>query len=505
MRLTVGPFNRVEGDLEVSLELAEGRVAEAWVASPLYRGFEQILRGKDPFDALVFVPRICGICSVSQSAAAAAALRAAMGLAVPPNGARAANLLLACENLADHLTHFYLFFMPDFARAAYAGRPWFERAAARFRAAVGAAPPRLPGGERGAAAAQMLPARAVFMRLAGLLGGKWPHTLSLQPGGSARAVTAAEKLRIHALLREFRAWLEASLFGDTLEAFAALDGSAALWAWADERRGGDLRLFLEIARDLELERLGRAGGLFMSVGAYAAGCDGGARGGRAPPGGGHLFAPGVWSAADGAVRPFDPADVTEDISHAWLDGPSSPAPPFDGHTLPAARKEGAYTWCKAPRWQGRVVECGALARQAVAGHPLARDLVAGGAGSVLARVVARLLEIARVLPEMERWARALVPGEPFCSHGAMPDEARGVGLVEAARGALGHWLVVRDGRIANYQVVAPTTWNFSPRDAAGTAGALEQALAGTPAAGAGAPAVQHVVRSFDPCMVCTVH
>jgi len=126
---------------------------------------------------------------------------------------------------------------------------------------------------------------------------------------------------------------------------------------------------------------------------------------------------------------------------------------------------------------------------------------------VAARVVARLLEIARTLPEMERWALALAPAEPFCAQFDLPDEAQGVGLVEAARGALGHWLTIRGGRIARYQIVAPTTWNFSPRDAGGTPGALEQALTGIEmGAGPHTPAiVQHVVRSFDPCMVCTVH
>ncbi|HNQ75837.1 MAG TPA: nickel-dependent hydrogenase large subunit, partial [Pseudothauera hydrothermalis] len=148
----------------------------------------------------------------------------------------------------------------------------------------------------------------------------------------------------------------------------------------------------------------------------------------------------------------------------------------------------------------------ALARQMVDGHPLARDLVAREGGSVRARVLCRLLELARVLPAMESWVHALRPGEPFCAHGPLPDEATGCGLVEAARGALGHWLVIRHGRIASYQIIAPTTWNFSPRDAAGTPGALEQALVGLPVDDARVPlAVQHVVRSFDPCMVCTVH
>jgi Ni,Fe-hydrogenase I large subunit len=154
-----------------------------------------------------------------------------------------------------------------------------------------------------------------------------------------------------------------------------------------------------------------------------------------------------------------------------------------------------------------VVETGALARQMVAGQPLLRALVAADGGSVLARVVARLLELALVVPAMERWVRALTPGEAFCSPWQLPDQASAVGLVEAARGALGHWLRIERGKIAGYQIIAPTTWNFSPRDAAGVPGALEQALVGLPVGeGESVPlAVQHVVRSFDPCMVCTVH
>ncbi|HIJ63866.1 MAG TPA: HupV protein, partial [Rhodospirillaceae bacterium] len=120
-RLVIGPFNRVEGDLEVRLDLADGRVAAAYVTAPLYRGFERMLIGRPPSDALVITPRICGICSLAQGTAAARALASAAGLTPPVNGRRMADLLLACENAADHLTHFYLFFMPDFARAGYGG------------------------------------------------------------------------------------------------------------------------------------------------------------------------------------------------------------------------------------------------------------------------------------------------------------------------------------------------------------------------------------------------
>ncbi len=480
IRRVLGPFNRVEGDLEVTLDFDGGKVVAAYVNSPLYRGFEQILQGKVPADALVLVPRICGICSVAQSAAAALALADAAGIAPPPNGRHAANLTLAAENLADHFTHFYLFFMPDFAREEYRSRRWYHGAAERFRATVGSA------------ANEVLPARAGFMQCMGLLAGKWPHTLAVQPGGSTRPLQSSEIFRLHRILREFRGFLERTTFGGPLEEFAALASRAGLEAWRGKAPAGDLRFFLAIADDLDLWRLGPGTERYLSYGCYALEE-------------GRLFAPGIWHR--GRLEALDVGAITEDTAHSWYAAIGHPQHPADGGTVPVADKEGAYSWCKSPRLDGQVVETGALARQAVAGHPLVRDLLATGGGSVAARVIARLLEIAVVLPQMEAWLDRIVPGEPWCATAQPADETSGVGLVEAARGSLGHWLAVRRGRIHNYQIIAPTTWNFSPRDAGGQPGVLEQALQGLPAS-AGDPlpaAIHHVVRSFDPCMVCTVH
>ena len=119
--LLVGPFNRVEGDLEIRLDVTDGKVSAAYTNSPLFRGFERILLGKPPTEALTITPRICGICSISQSAAAARALADAAGATPAPEGEKTAALLHAVENLADHVTHFNMFFMPDFARPDYAG------------------------------------------------------------------------------------------------------------------------------------------------------------------------------------------------------------------------------------------------------------------------------------------------------------------------------------------------------------------------------------------------
>jgi hydrogenase large subunit len=184
------------------------------------------------------------------------------------------------------------------------------------------------------------------------------------------------------------------------------------------------------------------------------------------------------------------------------------ARPGLGETWPDAKKAGAYSWAKAPRLGGKAVEVGALARQYVADDPLIGDLVVRANGSsVFGRVVARLLELAKTVLATESWVDDIRLKQPFCVSSAVPAEGAGTGLIEAARGALGHWLVVKDGAILRYQIIAPTTWNFSPRDQDGQAGPLEQALTGLDvgALGAKSPLVQHVVRSFDPCMVCTAH
>ena len=479
-RRILGPFNRVEGDLEVQVEVEDGIITRAWVNSPLFRGFEQMLHGKVPQDALVYTPRICGICSISQSVAAAQALAECQGITPQANGELATNLILATENLADHLTHFYLFFMPDFARDTYRQRNWFSEIQPRFKA------------QSGQAASAVLKARAEFLHITGLLAGKWPHSLAIQPGGTTRPLEGQEKVRLLTHIHSFRAFLEQTLFGGELEQVAELNDEDALRQWTEQHPQADFSRFLMLADDLALHDSGRASDNFLSYGAYRQDNK-------------HFFRRGVWH--NGKAADFDPAQIREDVSHSWMGVQNEPKHPFQGSTIADNDETHGYSWCKAPRLDGQVMEVGALARQVVDGQPLIRQLVQQNGGNVRNRVIARLLELARVVPQMEQWARQLQPREAFCHSRPMPEEAQGAGLVEAARGSLGHWLRIQNGHILNYQIIAPTTWNFSPRDGGERPGALELALEGTPVGDEShvPVAIQHIIRSFDPCMVCTVH
>ncbi|MEH6472950.1 MAG: nickel-dependent hydrogenase large subunit [Halopseudomonas sp.] len=479
-KLIVGPFNRVEGDLEVKLDIAGGQVEQAWVNCTLYRGFEQMLRGKRPEDALIYVPRICGICSVSQSVASAKALAELAGASAPRNGQLATNLILGCENITDHLTHFYLFFMPDFARQSYADNAWFGDVESRFKAV------------KGTGSRDFLPARAAFLHMMGILAGKWPHSLAIQPGGVSKPVQSQERLQLISMIQGLRRFLEQVAFGDRLESVSELDSADALMRWAQDHRDSDFGRFLMLGDRLRLDQLGQGGDRFMSYGNY-------------PLDGAPLYRSGVWHA--GQIMALDNQQILEDVSHSWMAPSPQPLAPLDGETLPDLSNPDGYSWCKAPRLNGHTVEVGALARQLIDRQPLAQSLVAEAGANVYSREVMRLLEAARTLLAMESWARQLQPGEPFYQPVEIPDHGIGVGMIEAARGSLGHWLQVKDGRIHNYQIIAPTTWNFSPRDQQQQPGPLEQALQGTPVVtGETDPvSVQHVVRSFDPCMVCTVH
>ncbi|MCJ7605751.1 MAG: nickel-dependent hydrogenase large subunit, partial [Dehalococcoidales bacterium] len=216
---------------------------------------------------------------------------------------------------------------------------------------------------------------------------------------------------------------------------------------------------------------------------------------------------------------LDTNKITEQVRHSWYEDSTSNLHPSGGDTKPQYGKDGAYSWTKAPRYDGKVYEVGPLARVAVTyakGDPKMQDMVNGALKalnatpaalfSVLGRHLGRALSAKFITDQLEGWALSLKPGEPAYVEYELPDEAKGMGIIEGSRGALGHWIEIKDKKIANYQCVVPTTWNISPMDDNGQHGPIEQALIGTAVKDEANPfEIVRIIRAFDPCLACSIH
>ena len=487
------PFNRVEGDLEVSIEVTDGRITDAWSAGTLYRGFENLMKGRGALDGLVMTPRICGICSTTHLAAAARALDTIAGLTPPDNAVRVRNIALMVEHMQSDVRQSVLMYMTDFAHAAHAGHPLYADALRRYAPAAGSS------------AIDTIRETKRLLEVVAMLGGQWPHSSFMVPGGIAFAPSQADLLQCLQVVRGYRAWYERRVLGCPLERWREVDSRVALDAWLDEsatHRDSETGFLLRFGREAGLDAIGGGPNAFLSYGSLDLPQETEV---VAPTG--QLVAAGF--ARGATVAAFDAARVAEDVSHAWYRDHGALHPAV-GETDPYASAQAgrAYSWIKAPRYDDQVVETGPLAEAVINGRPLFIDLVAAGKASALARQLARLTRPATLLPAVEVWLQELLAaqGAPVVAgDGHIPD-GEGAGLVQAARGALGHWVRIENGRIARYQVITPTAWNGSPRDSTGRRGAWEEAIVGTPVADPDNPIeAGHVIRSFDPCLVCAVH
>lgn len=231
-----------------------------------------------------------------------------------------------------------------------------------------------------------------------------------------------------------------------------------------------------------------------------------------------LLLQGTTSAIDLKHNALDPSKIAEYVKNSWYKSKSG-LHPSQGETDPDFTKADAYSWLKAPRYDGKVYEVGPLAHMVVSyvgGEPTVRSLVdstlahfkAGPQAlfSVLGRHAARALECKFIADSMVNWLLELKPGEPVCAEYTRPTEGKGMGLWNAPRGALGHWIEIEEGKIKNYQCVVPSTWNLSPRDDQGQPGPVEQAITGTKIRDESNPfEIVRIVRAFDPCIACAVH
>ncbi len=509
--LDISPVGRVEGDLDVRVDVADGVVVDAWTRAELFRGLEVILRGKDPQAGLIVTPRACGICGASHLTCAAWALDTAWQTEVPRNAILARNLGQIAESLQSIARHNYGLFLIDFTNQKYAKSKFYAEAVRRWAPYTG----------KHYEIGVTMSGRPV--EIYALFGGQWPHSSYMVPGGVMCAPTLTDVTRAWSILEHFRRnWMEPVLLGCSLDRYEQIKSYDDFMAWMDEKpehAESDLGLYWRMGRDIGLDKFGRGCGKFLSWG-YMPHEDKYVKPtieGRAAT---VIRKAGIYDAERGVHLPADHGATREDSSHAWYDEVGS-VHPFDRVTTPSVKNTpdfaGKYSWSTAVKHaeHGRL-ETGALARQLVVGGTqgepwqitdgLFLDMYKKmGGPSVLLRHLARLHEVVWLYREAERELRAFRLNEPWYIKPRERD-GRGWGATEAARGALCHWIDVEGGKIKNYQIVAPTTWNVGPRAENGVRGPIEEALIGTPIANPSDPVeVGHVARSYDSCLVCTVH
>ncbi len=489
------PLNRVEGDLEIRVEVDNGSVVEAWSTGTMFRGFEMMMRGRGALDGLVVTPRICGICSITHLTAAVEALDAIAGAVPPDNARRLRNLALMTENMQSDVRQAILMFMVDFAnQEAYREHPLGEEALKRYAPL------------EGRAAVEVIRETKRLVQVVGIIGGQWPHTSFMVPGGVTSMPEISKILQCRIITERFRSWYERSILGCPLERWHEVQSLSDLAIWLDEKkshRESEVGFFIRFSKIAGLSSLGKGHNRFLSYGSFPLPENTAVRGH-----GGRLVRSG-W--ADGTqVFEFDPSKITEDISHAWFEQGSEPRHPFESETKPYASGQSGrqYSWVKAPRYDGEAAETGPLAEMVIGGNPFFQEMVAQDGANIFARELARLVRPAYMLPYMKIWLDELLVerNSNFYNPVKRIPDGEGAGLIQAARGALGHWVKIEDERITHYQVITPTSWNGSPRDGRGVRGAWEEALIGTPVKDINNPVeAGHVIRSFDPCLVCAVH
>ena len=554
-RLVIDPITRIEGHLRIEAEIKDGKVVDAYSSGTMVRLIEEILKGRDPRDAWAFVGRVCGVCTTVHSLASVRAVEDALGITIPPNAEMVRNLMEAAQYMQDHVVHFYHLHALDWVDVVSALKADPEQTSiiqksisnhalsspGYFRDVQNRIKKFVESGQLGIFAngywghpAYKLPPEVNLLGVAHYLealewqkeivkihtifGGKNPHPNYLV-GGMACAINTNEVNAINAeRLAMVKRLLEgAQRFVNNVYIPDVLAVAPFYLEWGGI--GGGLSNYLAYG-DLPTRGYG-------DVSSFK-------------------FPRGIILDRDLSrvheVDAKDPEQIKEYIKHSWYeysdgddegkfpwDGESKmnytgPNPPYDHLNV-----DGKYSWVKTPRWKGKPMEVGPLSRVLVgyaSGIPEYKeqvdavlsllDVPATALFSTLGRTAARAIETKlmanwsfefydQLINNIKNGDERMANTEKW-KKSSWPSEARGVGLMEAPRGALAHWIKIKDTKIDNYQLIVPSTWNSSPRDANGQRSAYEESLIGTPVADPEQPVeILRTIHSFDPCMACAVH
>jgi len=490
-------MNRVEGDLQIKLEVEGNTVTDAWCVGSMYRGYEQVLLGREPTDALVFGPRICGICSTSHLYAAALALEDAGQIPVTANATRIRNLCLMAEAVMNDARHTFLMFAPDFCNLAYKKHPLFEAVVAAFE------PPF-----RGRLARECVQNTKHILGIIVQFGGQWPHSTYMMPGGVTCPLTLDKLANCLAIIEKYVEWYEREVLGCCRDRWLSLKSVDDFNRWLDEsesHRSSGVGLITRFGRSVGLQNVGKGASNLLSAGCYYEPEK------WQPPYDNQnvLIAGGFYDAETHGISRFSHLAITEHVRHSWFKDYGGGRHPWEGETTPDYQPDSdRYSFAKAPRYNGEVVQLGPLAELVIGGDPLVTSFFRAEGSNTWLRQFARLHRPIGILRRMREHVEDLIANidEPTFVKSDPPREGAGCGFVNAARGSLGHWLRIADGKIKNYQVITPTTWNGSPRDSLGKRGHWEESFVGLEIGDLDNPVeVAHLIRSHDACLVCTVH
>ena len=491
-------LNRVEGDLEFQLDLQDDEIVDARCKGIMYRGFEQILLGRDPMDSIVLTSRICGICGTAHMYSAALALEQIWEVEVPPLATLVRNLCLGAEAIQSDIRHSILMFTPDFCSPKYSDMDFHEQAMQEF------AP------FQGKLYREVLNHTRKLLEIVAIFGGQWPHSSYMVPGGVVSEPTptmAAEAIDIiHQTIR----WYEERMLGCSLDEWLAIDSADAFFSWLDTHPDTGIGLFSRAARAVGLHQIGSGASTFLSYGAY---CDPDNWSYQAENQS-HLSRSGIMHYQPGQekrLEAFDHKLIEEHVKHSWFYLYEGGRHPFEGETQPNYMPDDQrYTWAKAPRYDGNVTQTGPLAELLIDGDPLLASLLDREGDNAWLRQFARFHRPVRMLRQLLDNCDQIIKtaGQPHINTVSYQQrkDGDGYGLVQAARGALGHWVKVRDGKISKYQIITPTAWNASPKDSDDQPGHWEKSVIGLTLNDVDDPLeIGHIVRSHDACLVCTVH
>ncbi len=526
--IVIDPVTRIEGHLRVETEVSGGSVSNAWSSSTLFRGIEPILKNRDPRDAWMYTQRLCGVCTYVHGVTSIRSVEDALGVTIPDQARLIRNLLMAAQWIHDHIVHFYQLHVLDWVDIVSALSADPSQAASVDKQIHG-------GRNRNAAyfsdVLQRLQTFAGSGQLGPFANGYWGHPAYILSPEENLVLMAnyLEALR----LQVSAAKMHAVLAGKNPHPHGMIVGGVPLNQDLTTARISEFANRLNEARGfVDTFYLPDATWLAYRYRDYAAvgGCDHLLTFGEFPqsaaePGSCYFPQGLIFNRQTNAVQPVDTGNITEHVTRSWYSGQESH--PTQGETVPyytGIDTSAKYSWIKAPRYQGQPMEVGPLARVMV-NYGMGQQATVNAVNTLLqraglsladmystiGRTAARAIETKVIADAASAWASGLSPSPqsfdmPFRTTFSMQDSGSGLALNEAPRGALGHWLNFSGGRIVNYQMVVPSTWNFGPRDASGIPGPVEQALVGTPVADQARPLeVLRVVHSFDPCIACAVH